>query len=190
MTPRQLAILREYGGRMLADLLINPDRGISHAKQSRYGRTSFPVEGAEFWMETTSRGIELPRWSTDTGTERRVCEVVPWSQVARFARSLPASLVVELRSHREQLTNSTLAQPPFPVRASAEEKQRWERTVYTPWLARRRAITAALEAALDRALLTGRVEQAALFDVATTRARPATTRPTDSVGRPDQGRLL
>jgi hypothetical protein len=194
MTPRQLAILRGYGGWMLADILIDPDRGISHAKQSRYGRTSFRVEGEEFWMETTPHGIELSSWTT--GAERRVCEVVRWSQIARFTRSLPASLVAELRSHREQLTRSTLARPVFPVRATAEEQQRWEHTVYAPWLARRRAITAALEAALDRALLTGHTEQPALFDVAGPRTQPAKTNPARSKDRrvattgPEQDRLL
>jgi hypothetical protein len=32
MTLRQLAILRAYGGWMLADILIDPDHGIAQAK--------------------------------------------------------------------------------------------------------------------------------------------------------------
>jgi hypothetical protein len=175
MTPRELAILRGYGGWMLADILIDPDRGIAHAKQSRYGCSSFRVEGEEFWMDTTSRGIELSRYDS-TGV-RRVCDVVGWSQIAQFARALPASMVPELRAHREQLTRNTLARPDFPVRATGEEQQRWEHASYTPWLTRRRAITAALDAALDRALLTNRAAQPALFHVPVPRSQPLGTRP-------------
>ena len=39
LTPRQRAILRAYGGWMLADILIDPDRGVAQAKQSHYGTT-------------------------------------------------------------------------------------------------------------------------------------------------------
>ena len=194
MTPRELAILRGYGGWMLADILIDPDRGIAHAKQSRYGCSSFRVQGEEFWMDTTSRGIELSRYDS-TGV-RRVCDVVGWSQIAQFARALPASLVAELRAHREQLTRNTLARPDFPVRATSEEQQRWERFTYTPWLTRRRAITAALDAALDRALLTNSAAQPALFDVPVPQAQPIATRSAASQARRfampglDQDRVL
>jgi hypothetical protein len=181
VTPRQRAILRAYGGWMLADILINPGRGIAHAKQSHYGTTSFRVEGEEFWMQATSRGVELSRRSI--GSDRSVCEVVLWSRIARFARSLPAWLVAELRSHREQLTRSTLAQPAFPVRRTEAAKQRWEHTEYAPWLAHRHSVIVALDAALDRVLLTGRSEQAALFNVADPQSRPLATRRAGPIGR-------
>jgi hypothetical protein len=176
MTPRQLAILRRYGGWMLADILINPDRGIAHAKYSRYGCSAFLVEGEEFWMDTTPRGIELSRW--DSAGERRVCEVLGWPRIARFARALPASLIAELRAHREELTRSTVARPVFPVRATAEEQERWEDAEYTPWLVRRRAIVAALDAALDRALRDGLTGPPRLFDLKVTQSRPAGARAT------------
>jgi hypothetical protein len=181
VTPRQRAILRAYGGWMLADILINPGRGIAHTKQSHYGTTSFRVEGEEFWMQATSRGIELSRRSI--GTDRSVCEFLPWSRIARFARSLPASLVAELRSRQEQLTRSTLARPAFPVRGTDEAKQRWEHPAYAPWLTHRQAITAALDAALDRALLAGLIEQAALFNVADPQSHPVATRQPGPNGR-------
>ena len=176
MTPRQVAILRGYGGWMLADILINPDRGIAHAKYSRYGCSAFLVEGEEFWMDTTPRGIELSRW--DSAGERRVYEVLGWSRIARFARALPAALIAELRAHRAELTRSTLARPVFPVRATAEEKKRWEDAEYTPWLVRRRAIEAALDAALDRAARDGLTGQPRLFDLKVTQSRPAAPRAT------------
>jgi hypothetical protein len=176
MTPRQLAILRRYGGWMLADILINPDRGIAHAKHSRYGCSAFLVEGEEFWMDTTSRGIELSRW--DSAGERRVREVLGWPSIARFARALPAALIAELRAHREELARSTLARPVYPVRATAEQQKRWEDAEYTPWLVRRRAIEATLDAALDRALLNGVTGQARLFDLKVTQSRPAGARAT------------
>jgi hypothetical protein len=176
MTPRQLAILRRYGGWMLADILINPDRGIAHAKHSHYGCSAFLVEGEEFWMDTTPRGIELSRW--DSAGERRVFEVLGWPRIARFARALPASLIAELRAHREELTRSILARPIFPVRATAEEQKRWESAEYTLWLVRRRAIEAALDAALDRALRDALTKQPQLFDLKVTRSRPADARAT------------
>jgi hypothetical protein len=176
MTPRQLVILRRYGGWMLADILINPDRGIAHAKHSRYGCSAFLVEGEEFWMDTTSRGIELSCW--DSAGERRVCEVLGWPRIARFARALPAALIAELRAHREELTRSAVAWPVFPVQATAEEQERWEGAEYTPWLVRRRAIEAALDAALDRALLDGLTGQPRLFDLKVTQSRPADARAT------------
>jgi hypothetical protein len=176
MTPRQLAILRRYGGWMLADILINPDRGIAHAKYSRYGCSAFLVEGEEFWVDTTSRGIELSRW--DSAGERRVVEVLGWPRIARFARALPAALIAELRAHREELTRSTVARPVFPVRATAEEQERWEDAEYTPWLVRRRAIEAASDAALDRALRDGLTGQPRLFDLKVTRPRSAGARAT------------
>jgi hypothetical protein len=176
MTPRQLAILRAYGGWMLADILINPDSGIAHAKYSRYGCSASLVKGEEFWMDTMSRRIELSRW--DSAGERRVREVLGWPRIARFARALPASLIAELRAHREELTRSTLARPVFSVRATAEEQERWEDAEYTPWLARRRAIEAALDAALERALLNGLTGQPRLFDLKVTQSRPADARAT------------
>jgi hypothetical protein len=176
MTPRQLAILRRYGGWMLADILINPDRGIAHAKQSRYGCSAYLVEGEEFWMDTTPRGIELFRW--DSAGERRVCEVLGWPRIARFARALPAAMIAELRVHREELTRSILDRPVFPMRATAEEQKRWEDADYTPRLVRRRAIEAALDAALDRALLNGLTGQPRLFDLEVTQSRPADARAT------------
>jgi hypothetical protein len=181
VTPQQRAILRAYGGWMLADILIDPGRGIAHAKQSHYGTTSVRVEGEEFWMQTTSRGIELSRQSI--GSDRSECEVLPWSQIARFARSLPAWLVAELRSHREQLTRCTLARPAFPIRGTDEAKQRWEHTEYAPWLAHRHSGITALDAALDRALLAGHTEQAALFNVADPQSQPVATRPPGPHGR-------
>ena len=181
MTPRELAILRAYCDWMLADILIDPDRGIAHAKQSRYGCSSFRVKGEEFWMDTTSRGIELSRYNSTR--VRRVCDVVGWSQIARFARAVPASAVAELRAHREQLTRNTLARPAFPTRATGEEQQPWERLTYAPWLTRRRAITAALDAALDRALLTNRAAQPTLFDVPIPQSQPIETRPAASRAR-------
>jgi hypothetical protein len=176
MTPRHQAILRAYGGWMLADILVHPERGIAHAKHSRYGCSAFVVEGEEFWMDTTSRGIELSRW--DSAGERRVCEVLGWSSIARFARALPAAGIAELRAHREELTRSTLARPVFPVRATADEQKRWESAEYTPWLVRSRAIATALDAAPDRALLNGVTGQPQLFDLKVTQSRPADARAT------------
>jgi hypothetical protein len=162
---------------MLTDILINPDRGIAHAKHSRYGCSAFLVEGEEFWMDTTSRGIELSRW--DSKGERRVCEVLVWPRIARFARALPAALIAELRAHRQELTRSTVARPAFPVRATAEEQKHWEDAEYTPWLVRRRAIEAALGSALDRAVRDGLTGQPRLFDLKVTQSRPADPRATD-----------
>jgi hypothetical protein len=179
MTPRQLAILRGYGGWVLADILINPDRGIAHAKYSHYGCSAFLVEGEEFWMDTTPRGIELFRW--DSAGERRVCEVLGWPRIARFARALPAALIAELRAHRVELTRSTVARPVFPVRATAEKQEQWDDAEYTPWLVRRRAIEAALDAALDRALGDDLTGQPWLFDLKVTQSRPADAR-ADAIG--------
>jgi hypothetical protein len=145
-------------------------------------------------MDTTSRGIELSRYDS-TGV-RRVCDVVGWSKIAHFARALPASMVAELRAHREHLTRNTLARPAFPARATADEQQLWERLTYTPWLTRRRAITTALDAALDRALLSNRAAQPALFDVPAAQSQPIKARsaasPARRVAMPglDQDRVL
>ena len=161
---------------MLADILINPDRGIAHAKHSHYGCSAFLVEGEEFWMDTTPRGIELSRW--DSAGERRTCEVLGWPRIARLTRALPAALIAELRAHREELTRSAVARPVLPVRATAEEQKRWDDAEYTPWLVRRRAIEAALDAALDRALRDALTKLPQLFDLKVTRSRPADARAT------------
>lgn len=190
LTPRQRAVLRAYGGWMLADILIDPDQGIAHAKQSHYGTTSYRVDDEEFRMQTTARGIELSRW-TDDGSGP--FEVLPWSAVARFARTLPARVVAELRARRQEVTRTTRSHPAYPVGASDEEKERWERDTYRPWLARHWDTQAQLEAALDAAILGG-AGQPALFTVdarphqpaAVQSSRPAAT----SVARVEQDRLL
>jgi hypothetical protein len=158
---------------MLADILIDPERGISHAKQSCYGCSGFRVDGEEFWMNTTARGIELYRWDGDG--VRQNCDLLLWSTVARFARGLPAPLVAGLHACRQELTRSTLCHPTFRARASNDERERWEREEYRPWLARRYATLARLEAALDAAL-TDEGSQQALFDLHTARHRSVTAR--------------
>ena len=153
---------------MLADILIDPERGISHAKQSCYGCSGFRVDGEEFWMNTTVRGIELYQWDADG--VRQDCDLLPWSKVARFARGLPAPLVADLQACRQELTRSTLSHPTFPARVSKEEWERWEREAYRPWLARRQTTQARLETALDAAL-ADEGTQPALFDLHTARHR-------------------
>jgi hypothetical protein len=176
---------------MLADILIDPDRGIAQAKQSHYGTTSYRVGGEEFRMQTTARGIELRR-STDDGSGP--CEVLPWSAVARFARTLPAQMVAELRARRQELTRNIRSHPAYPVGASEEEKERWERDTYRPWLAGHWDSQARLEAVLDAAILGGVDAQPALFNVdarprqlpAVQPSRPAARR----LVRVEQDRLL
>lgn len=153
---------------MLADILIDPERGIRHAKQSRYGCSGFRVDGEEFWMNTSARGIELYRWDGDG--VRQNCDLLPWSTVARFARGLPAPLVADLQACRQELTRSTLSHPTFPAGASNDERERWERDEYRPWLARHPATQARLETALDAAL-ADEGTQPALFDLHTARHR-------------------
>jgi hypothetical protein len=191
LTPRQRAILRAYGGWMLADILIDPDRGIAYAKQSRCGTSSYRVDGEAFWMQTTARGIELSRRTGD-GAER--CEVLPWSAVARFARTLPAGVVAEVRARRHELIRHARAQPACLLGASDVERQRWECDIYRPWLASHWDAKARLEAALDAAVLGSVDAQPTLFTVdarphhpvAVQPSRPATAR----VARAEQDRLL
>jgi hypothetical protein len=171
LTARQRAILRAYGGWMLADILIDPDRGISHAKQSCYGSSGYRLHGEEFWMNTTARGIELYQFDADGG--RQNDDLLPWSAVARFARGQPAPLVANLQAARQDLTRNTLSHPTCPAQTSKDERERWKREEYRPWLARRRAIEARLEAALDAAL-ADEGSQPPLFDLDTTRHRSAT----------------
>jgi hypothetical protein len=122
-------------------------------------------------MNTTARGIELYRWDGDG--VRQDCDLLPWSTVARFGRGLPAPLVGDLQACRQALTRSTLAHPTFPAGASDDERERWEREEYRPWLARRQATLARLEAALDAAL-ADEGTQPALFDLDTARHRVST----------------
>lgn len=165
---------------MLADILIDPERGISHAKQSCYGCSGFRVDGEEFWMNTTARGIELYRWDGDG--VRQNFDLLPWSTVAQFARGLPAPLVADLTTCRQELTRSTLSDPKFPARANTDERQRWERDEYRPWLARRRATQARLEAALDAAL-ADEGTQPSLFDLDTAQHRSALARRAEATTR-------
>jgi hypothetical protein len=151
---------------MLADILIDPERGIDHANQSCYGCSGFLVDGEVFWMNTTARGIELYRWGGHS--VRQNCDLLPWPTVARFARALPARLVANLQACRQELTRSTLSHPTFPATASDDERELWDREEYRPWLARRKAIQARLEAALDAALASEDA-QPALFDFDTAR---------------------
>jgi len=175
LTPRQRVILRGYARGKLADILTDPERGIRQARQSRYGRSGFCVGGEEFWMLTTARGIELTRLDTD-GVDQS-CDVLPWSTIGRFARSLPARLVAEVREYRRELYQAEAAHPQFPTRASEDEQQRWERDTYRPWLARKRDADARLDAALDAAC-AAEGTQPALFDLATAPHVPPTTRRT------------
>jgi hypothetical protein len=192
MTARQLAILREYGGWMLADILIDPDRGIAQAKQSRYGCTSFRVEGEEFCMATTARGIQLYRWEADGA--RQNYDLLPWSRVVRFVRTLPADVVAEVRASRQELTRSVASHPACPAGASDEERERWERNRYKPWLARHWNTRARLEAALDAALRTGARPQPGLFNLNTAPRQPTVGRTsragTRRTARVEQDRLL
>jgi hypothetical protein len=167
---------------MLADILIDPERGIHHAKQSCSGCSGFRVDGEEFWMNTTARGIELYRWDGDG--VRQDCGLLPWATVARFARGLPAPLVADLARCRQELTRSTLSYPTFPARASKDERQRWERDEYRPWLAHRRATQAKLEAALDAAL-ADEGTQPPLFDLDTAQHRQVPARRADVTTRRD-----
>jgi hypothetical protein len=191
LTPRQRAILRAYRGWMLADILIDPDRGIAYAKQSRCGTSNYRVDGEEFWMQTTARGIELSRQTGD-GAER--CEVLPWSAVARFARTLPARVVPEVRARRHELIRHTRAHPACPLGASEEEKERWERDTYRPWLASHWDAKARLEAALDTAIVSSVDAQPTLFTVDARPHHPVAVQPIRPaparVARFEQGRLL
>lgn len=192
MMPRQLAILREYGGWMLADILTDPDHWIAQAKQSRYGCTSFRVEGDEFCMNTTARGIQQYRWETDGA--RQNYDLLPSSRVARFVRTLPADVVAEVRASRQELTRSVASHPAYPVGASGEERELWERERYKPWLARHWDTRARLEAALDAALLTGARLQPGLLNLDTA-PRQATVDRTSRAGtrrtaRVEQDRVL
>jgi hypothetical protein len=190
LTPRQRVILRGYARGKLADILIDPERGIREARQSRYGRSGFRVDGEEFWVLTTARGIELCRLDSD-GVDR-ACDVLAWSAIARFARSLPARLVAEVRECRRELYRVAAAQPKFPTRAGEDEQQRWERDTYRPWLGRKRDADARLDAALDAAF-AAEGPQPALFDLATARHVPPPTRRTSPIRestRAGQDRLL
>jgi hypothetical protein len=165
---------------MLADILIDPQQGISHAKQSCYGCSGFRVDGEEFWMNTSVRGIELYRWDGDGVRQDR--DLLLWSTVARFARGLPAPLVADLTTCRQELTRSTLSHPTFPAGASKDERERWERDEYRPWLARRQVTQARLEAALDAAF-ADEGSQPPLFDLDTARHRAVPARRADATTR-------
>lgn len=164
---------------MIADILINPEQGIGHAKQSCCGCSGFGVGGEEFWMNTTARGIQLYRWDSDG--VRRDYDLLPWSTVARFARGLPARL--DLRTCRQELTCITLSPQPFPVQASHDERKRWEREEYRPWLARLQTVQARLEAALDAAL-ADEGTQPPLFDAHAARPHSVTGRRAQPANRP------
>ena len=142
-------------------------------------------------MQTTAGGTELRPW-TDDGSGP--CDVVPWSAVARFARTMPAQVVAERRARRQELTRNIRSHPAHPVGASEEEKERWERDSYRPWLAGHWDSQARLEAALDAAIVGGVDAQPALFTVdarpqhptAVQLSRPAAAR----VAHVEQDRLL
>jgi hypothetical protein len=190
LTARQRVILRGYARGKLADILTDPERGIRRGEAVPYGRSGLCVDGEEFWMLTTTRGIELTRLDTD-GVDQ-ACDVLAWSAIARFARSLPARLVAEVRECRRQLYRAEASHPQFPTRASEDEQQRWERHAYRPWLARKRHSDARLDAALD-AVFAAEGTQPALFDLATARhVLPATRRtsPSRESTRAGQDRLL
>jgi hypothetical protein len=183
-------ILRGYAREKLADILTDPERCIREARQSRYGRSGFWVDGEEFWMLTTARGIELTRLDTDPVDQ--TYDVLPWSAIAGFARSLPTRLVAEVRECRQELYRAEAAHPQFPTRASEDEQQRWERDTYRPWLARKRDADARLDATLDAAF-AAEGTRPALFDLATAPHVPPTTRrtsPSCESTRTGQDRLL
>jgi len=122
-------------------------------------------------MNTSGRGIELYRWGGDG--VRQDCDLLPWSTVARFARALPAPLVTDLTTCRQELIRGTLSHPTLPAWSSNDERERWEREEYRPWLARRQATLARLDTALDAAL-AGEGTQPALLDLDTARHRVPT----------------
>jgi hypothetical protein len=191
LTPRQRSILRSYGGWMLADILIDPDPGIAQAKQSRCGTTNYRVDGEEFRMQTTARGIELSR---PTGDGAEPCEVLPWSAVARFARTLPAGVVAKVRARRHELIRHARALPACPLGARDAEKKRWEHDTYRPWLASHWDAKARLEAALDVAVLGSEDAQPTLFTVDARPQHPVAGQPSRPaaarVARAEQDRLL
>jgi hypothetical protein len=176
---------------MLTDILIDPDQGIAYAKQSRCGTSNYRVDGEEYWMQTTVRGIELSR---RTGDGAEPCEMLPWSAVARFVRTLPARVVAEVRARRHVLIRHARAHPACPLGASGEEKKRWERDIYRPWLASHWDAKARLEAALDAAILSSVDAQLALFAVDARPHNPAAVQPSRPaaarVARVEQDRLL
>jgi hypothetical protein len=143
-------------------------------------------------MDTAARGIQLYRWDADGA--RQNYDLLPWSQVARFVRNLPADVVAEVRTSRQALSHSVASHPACPVGASDEERERSEHDRYKPWLARHWDTRARLEAALDAALPTGARPQPGLFTLDTASRQSTVSRISRAgnrrITRVEQDRLL
>lgn len=167
MNRRQQAILRAYGTWQVRWILTDPAAGIAQAKQSMAGGSHLHVEGASYWYATTAKGIELRDRSGAAAVE-----ILPWSVVQQYARSLDPVLVERLRDVGKRLAEHQRAYPRFaasgraagcgrapvigpPTKAQAlyvDEYARWDRELSRPWHERHQALNAEQDALLDEAL--------------------------------------
>lgn len=118
LTLEQRTVLRTLGGWMIADALIEPERGCAALRTSMWGGT-YNHSGEHAFFECTKRGIVVYAYTTphvsaeaedfaDAATfeqamGRHELLLVRWSQLARYATSLPTSVREQLRRARSQL---------------------------------------------------------------------------------------
>jgi len=124
LTIEQRAVLRNLGGWMIADALIEPDRGCAALRTCMWGGT-YNHGGEHAFFECTKRGIVVygyttPHVSTQAEDVANVATLeqalgrtelllVRWSQLARYAASLPTSVREQLRRARSQLQAAWVA---------------------------------------------------------------------------------
>lgn len=108
LTRDQADLLIRYGvSWRLADIIVDPDRGISESISSAYGA----VTGTWMWT-TDGKGVHavrwsIPKWDPGDRTERSV--ELPWTAVRQAVRAIPPKLLYAVdqarREHRRQINH-------------------------------------------------------------------------------------
>ncbi len=118
LTLEQRTLLRNLGGWMIADALIDPARGCAALRTSMWGGT-YRHGSDHAFFECSNCGIVVYAYSAPHGNAdaaayeqalgRRELLLVRWSQLARYAASLPSPVREELRRAKRQLQLAWLA---------------------------------------------------------------------------------
>lgn len=148
LTSEQRAVLRNLGGWSIADALLGPERGAAALRSSMWGGT-YSHDGLHAWFQCEKRGIVV----RDRLADGPDLLLVRWSEIARYAATMPASVRDELRAARDHHRAVNVAyacrHDHFPPGATRPPFNQGEFDAHmAEWLPAVERLTAALNAAL------------------------------------------
>jgi hypothetical protein len=169
LSSEQLAMLRHLNGWMIADALLDPERGCKVIREHWWGGT-YDHDGIRGWFQCEKRGIsvytvdfpdEIPAKSGNAKSReqyernvlnRRDLIVVTYREIARYAAGIPADVREELRAARDAKRAIERAYAAATWRQPWEPSKPFDRDLWDAHLADLFPARDRLRAAIDAAL--------------------------------------